>query len=149
MYVNGSSYKNCTETVNYGITLVGEFVNQYWKLTNQINCCRLHNNAGSAYYNFAANILYANTSLQVNTTANISSSLSVGTSASIGSTLSAGGLTTSRNYDNYGETLTYTVGYNSGPDSGWFWTTNGYWTVTGGAYLRVYVRCTGISNCEW
>ena len=47
-------------------------------MTNQSDYCRLYTNDGSAYFNFAANQLYANTTLQVNTTANIGSTLTIG-----------------------------------------------------------------------
>ncbi len=57
----------------------GELINQYWKFTNQSDYCRLYNTAGTANYNFAADILFASASLSVGTTANITGNLNCGT----------------------------------------------------------------------
>ena len=65
---------SCTGKIN----LNGELINQYWKFTNQSDYCRLYNTAGTAYYNFAANILFASESLSVGTTANITGNLNCG-----------------------------------------------------------------------
>ena len=80
-----NSYSNVFQIKNNGdiqstgkINLNGELVNGNWKMTNDSDYCRLYNNAGTSYFNFAAQILYANTSLQVNTTANINGNSTIG-----------------------------------------------------------------------
>ncbi len=55
----------------------------------------------------------------------------------------------SRNYQNAGEIVNYTVNYNGGNQSGWFWTTNGYWGSTEASYLTICIYPTGISNIVW
>jgi hypothetical protein len=57
------------------------------------------------------------------------------------------GLTRSRHYYNWGETLSYQAsfyGYNSG---GWYWMTNGFWQDLGGinSYLCIAIQCLGLS----
>ena len=78
LYVNGNTY------INSGLTITGELKNQYWKLTNQSDYCRLYNIAGTDYFNFAAKQLYANQDLVVVTSASIGTNLNCG-SLSIGS----------------------------------------------------------------
>jgi len=71
---------------------------------------------------------------------NMLGSLSVGTTGSIG------GLLRHRQSFNYGETLSYTVGYNGGNQSGWFWTTNSFWAgYATPSYLTIAVICPGLS----
>ena len=57
-------------------------------------------------------------------------------------------MATTKHRASYAETLSYTVGYNGGSQSGWFWTTNGFWGNTGGAYLTIYIKAVGYSS-EW
>ena len=63
--------------INSNVFFSGELKSTYWKFTNQSDYCRLYNLDGTSYFNFAAQVLYANTSLQVNTTANIGGTLTV------------------------------------------------------------------------
>ena len=57
-----------------------------------------------------------------------------------------GGLLRYRQSFNYGETLSYTVNYNAGTQSGWFWTTNGFWDgYATPSYLTIAVICPGLS----
>ena len=64
----------------------------------------------------------------------------------VASTATIGGLLRHRQSFNYGETLTYTVGYNGGNQSGWFWTTNGFWDgYSTTSYLTIAVYCPGLS----
>ncbi len=41
-------------TVSNNVNLRGELINQYWKLANESDYCKLYNNAGTAYFIFAA-----------------------------------------------------------------------------------------------
>ena len=59
------------KTISGKLTISGELVNQYWKFTNETDYCRLYNKDGTSYFNFAAQELYASTSLTVLTTASI------------------------------------------------------------------------------
>ncbi len=52
------------------LTFAGKLKNTYWKFTNDSDYCRL-NAINGGYFNFAAQKLYACTSLEVTTTANI------------------------------------------------------------------------------
>ncbi len=61
----------------------GELKNTYWKFTNDSDYCRL-NGINGGYFNFAAQQLYASTSLQVITTANIGGNLTCGGDLTIG-----------------------------------------------------------------
>jgi hypothetical protein len=67
--------------------------------------------------------------------------------ASIARNLATGGLTRSKHYYNWGETLSYQAsfyGYNAG---GWYWMTNGFWQDLGGinSYLCIAIQCLGLS----
>jgi hypothetical protein len=80
----------------------------------------------------------------------ISGNLDITGALSIGTTANISGLTRLRHIFNYGETLSYVVGYNGGSASGWFWTTNGFWSGYGtGSYLNVAITCTGIFGVYW
>ena len=52
--------------IKSGLNIIGEFKNQHWKLTNQSDYCRLYNNAGTDYFNFAAKTLYASGGASIN-----------------------------------------------------------------------------------
>jgi hypothetical protein len=85
--------------------------------------------------------LFVGGAVQFNSTLSIANSLSVGTTASIG------GLLRHRQSFNYGETVSYEIGYNGSPGlDGWWWTTNGFWAGYGTAsYLTIAVTATGVS----
>ena len=71
-------------------------------------------------------------------------SLTIPASINTDGTSSIGGLLRHRQSFNYGETLSYTVGYNGGNQSGWFWTTNGFWDgYSTTSYLTIAVYCSG------
>jgi hypothetical protein len=78
---------------------------------------------------------------------NMIGALSVGTTASIGGATNIGGLLRHRQSFNYGETVSYEIGYNGSPGlDGWWWTTNGFWAGYGTAsYLTIAVNATGVS----
>ena len=69
------------------LTLNGELVNGNWKMTNDSDFCRLYNNAGTSYFNFFAQQLYANTSLTVLTTASIGGTCTAATFSGSGASL--------------------------------------------------------------
>jgi hypothetical protein len=48
-------------SINGNISFINELKRLYWKFTNQSDYCRLYSIDGSTYFNFAAQILYANT----------------------------------------------------------------------------------------
>ena len=64
--------------LNGNVSFSGEIKNSHWKLTNQSDYCRLYNNAGTAYFNFAARELWAETALSVGTTASIGGNTNIG-----------------------------------------------------------------------
>ena len=70
-------------SIRSALDIRGNLTNNFWRLTDQSDYLRLYNANGTEYFNFAAQILYANTSLQVNTTANIGSTLTIGSSLNI------------------------------------------------------------------
>ena len=60
------------------------------------------------------------------------------------------GLTRSRNYFNYGTTLSYQSSLNGTNGGGWYWVTNGFWDgLSTVSYLCVAITCTGISSAVW
>ena len=52
--------------IKSGLNIIGEFKNQHWKLTNESDYCRLYNNAGTDFFNFAAKTLYASGGASIN-----------------------------------------------------------------------------------
>ena len=80
-----NSYSNVFQIKNNGdiqstgkINLNGELVNGNWKMTNDSDYCRLYNNAGTSYFNFAAREVYAANNLTVLGTSTLYDNLTIG-----------------------------------------------------------------------
>ena len=80
------------------LTIAGPIINSYWRLTNESDYCRLYNNAGSAYFKFAASDLWAQYTLSVGTTATVGSNLTVGATIAGATIVSTGGVDFGQNY---------------------------------------------------
>ena len=76
--------------LNGNVSFSGEIKNSHWKLTNQSDYCRLYNNAGTAYFNFAAREVWAETALSVGTTASIGGDTNIGGSVRCSGVLQTG-----------------------------------------------------------
>jgi hypothetical protein len=128
-----NQYKiNLWGTNNYGFGITGGTLmyssSQYHRFYNS------GNNVNTVQFDDVGNV-------------NMIGALSVGTTASIGGATNIGGLLRHRQSFNYGETVSYEIGYNGSPGlDGWWWTTNGFWAGYGTAsYLTIAVTATSVS----
>jgi hypothetical protein len=128
-----NQYKiNLWGTNNYGFGITGGTLmyssSQYHRFYNS------GNNVNTVQFDDVGNV-------------NMIGALSVGTTASIGGATNIGGLLRHRQSFNYGETVSYEIGYNGSPGlDGWWWTTNGFWAGYGTAsYLTIAVNATSVS----
>jgi hypothetical protein len=128
-----NQYKiNLWGTNNYGFGITGGTLmyssSQYHRFYNS------GNNVNTVQFDDVGNV-------------NMNGALSVGTTASIGGATNIGGLLRHRQSFNYGETVSYEIGYNGSPGlDGWWWTTNGFWAGYGTAsYLTIAVNATSVS----
>jgi type III secretory pathway component EscS len=149
IYSGGGVNINGNITVNSGTSVFNNSVYITNPDSRQTHLPYLGNNQN--YLRGKVNIdqddLYVGGGVQFNSTLSIASSLSVGTTATIGGNTNIGGLLRHRQSFNYGETVSYEIGYNGSPGlDGWWWTTNGFWAGYGTAsYLTIAVNATGVS----
>ena len=106
---------------NGTVYLEGELINQYWKLTNETDYCRLYNRAGTSYYNFAARDLYAGRDLNVLGNSTLSNRLTLNDTAITGSDYSRNRIWFGNNatsyyqgYGSYDAAITHEFKNNSG-----------------------------------
>jgi hypothetical protein len=122
--------------------------NNSWSGT-QSEFLQIRGSDGFTAINGATNIsglLTVNNNMTINGGSQLNGGLSVTGNTSLAQATNIGGLLRHRQSFNYGETIYYTVGYNGGNQSDWFWTTNGFWDGYGTAsYLTIAITATGNS----